>query len=796
MNEDMWLFLTVAGQFLAGAYDVFGLERYSSPMNSLVLTENSQLTADGFEKLPDQMMYPYAEPYDLQKHVSILLLAPHHAEEKALRNLSRDNPTMTDSEEAAVANLYLMEQSLRCPDTPTSGGLRRGGVMDGSSDCIQNPPLKHPAEIRAPNSPMVMNRGKASLTPQTTRPPPLVIVSIPPYTHTVTKVEKKSTKEQMKALVPWLKDKTRRAFTKKLLYKRLPVLSWLPRYSSADALGDAVAGITVGLTVIPQSLAYSNIAGLPAQYGLYGSFLGCFLYIVLGSCKDVPMGPTAIISMLTYQTTKGLDPAFAVLLCFLMGCVEVLMGLLGLGFVIDFISGPVSSGFTSAAALIIVTSQVKDVLGITSSGNTFIEMWGSLFQQVGDTRLGDTVMGSVCIIVLLLMRYMTMLKVGPKEPEQQTMMQRVINKSLWLIGTSRNAVLVIICGLVGYQLSRQGEAPFKLIGYIPPGLPAFQLPPFGFIRDSNTTVTFYEMTTSLGWGILILPLVGLLENIAICKAFSNGKPVDASQELLALGISNIGNSLVQGFPGSGSLSRSAVNNSSGVRTPMGGLYTGVLVLVALLFFTPCFYFIPKASLAAIIIAAVIFMVEVHVVIPMWKTKKSDLIPGIGTFVGCLVFPLELGILIGIGINIMFILYHVARPKIAIEKCLSPEGAEYLLLTPDRCLIFPSVDYMRNLVTKHSIKQAVPVVIDCSHIYGADFTAAKVIECLTHDFSLRKQPLFFYNLKPSVVAIFKGLQPKGFVVFQSESELDDLIKGNIKNRAESQQELSIINVGTG
>nr|CAD7606688.1 unnamed protein product [Timema genevievae] len=594
---------------------------------------------------------------------------------------------------------------------------------------------------------------------------------------------------------------------------------------------------------------------------------------------------------------------------------RLLMGLPGLGFVIDFISGPVSSGFTSAAALIIVTSQVKDVLGITSSGNTFIEMWGSLFQQVGDTRLGDTVMGSVCIVVLLLMRvsllaisqlsdpewskdllvrsaslsglrmedadglfllhqYMTMLKVGPKEPEQQTMMQRIINKSLWLIGTSRNAFLVIICGLVGYQLSQQGEAPFKLIGglggllmntwghisfirawlwdiwgtplglspivpldrridgglhnlpevvfdtsaclvllvtyqdmstvilrhrfgsYIPPGLPAFQLPPFGFTRDSNTTVTFYEMTTSLGWGILILPLVGLLENIAICKAFSNGKPVDASQELLALGISNIGNSLVQGFPGSGSLSRSAVNNSSGVRTPMGGLYTGVLVLVALLFFTPCFYFIPKASLAAIIIAAVIFMVEVHVVIPMWKTKKSDLIPGIGTFIGCLVFPLELGILIGIGINIMFILYHVARPKIAIEKCLSPEGVEYLLLTPDRCLIFPSVDYMRNLVTKHSIKQAVPVVIDCSHIYGADFTAAKVIECLTHDFSLRKQPLFFYNLKPSVVAIFKGLQPKGFVVFQSESELDDLIKGNIKNQAESQQELSIINVGTG
>jgi len=292
------------------------------------------------------------------------------------------------------------------------------------------------------------------------------------------------------------------------------------------------------------------------------------------------------------------------------------------------------------------------------------------------------------------------------------------------------------------------------------------------------------MASDLSTGFIILPLVAMLENIAVCKAFSKGKPVDATQELLAIGICNIGNSFVQGFPGTGALARSAVNNSSGVRTTLGGLYTGVLVILALLFLTDLFFYIPKAALAAIIIAAVIFMIEYHVVVPIWKTKT------------CLVLPLQYGILVGIGLNVLFILYHAARPKISIENQVTPEGVEYLLLTPDRCLIFPSVDYVRNLVTKNSIKQAIPVVIDCSHIYGADFTAAKVVECITQDFSIRKQPLFFYNLKRSVVAVFSGLQPKDFVVYYSEDELDNLIRAHRKLNEENQirNDISIVTTG--
>ncbi|KAL1495018.1 hypothetical protein ABEB36_010508 [Hypothenemus hampei] len=592
---------------------------------------------------------------------------------------------------------------------------------------------------------------------------------------------------KVKAVLSLAKKKAAGIWTKKTLYKRLPILRWLPNYNADCAIGDLLAGITVGLTVIPQALAYANIAGLPPQYGLYGSFVGCLVYIFLGSCKDVPVGPTAVASLLTFQALNGNGVEHAILLCFLTGIVQILMGLFGLGFLIDFVSGPVSSGFTSAAALIIVTSQVKDLFGIHASGNTFVDTWRSIFNDIYHIKMWDSILGVSCIIILLLLRLVAQINIG--RTGDPTKAQQIINKSLWVFGTSRNAILVIVCGVIGYIFCQHGEPPFILIGPVPQGLPNVQLPPFSFSKDHNgtaTVVSFTQMISNLGSGIIVLPLVGILEDISICKAFANGKPIDPTQELLAIGISNMANAFVQSFPGSGSLSRSAVNNASGVKTPLGGLYTGVLVILALMFFTPYFYYIPKATLAAVIIAAVVFMVEVKVVKPMWRSKKSDFFLAIATFVSCLVLPLEQGILVGIGINLIYILYHAARPKISVEKLMSRGGTEYLLLTPDRCLIFPSTDYVRNLVTKHSIRQGIPVVIDCSHIYGADYTAATVIESLTSDFASRDQPLLFYNLKPSVSSVFEGLSPKDFVVFYNHEEVDELLKNRscIKKQMES------------
>ncbi|GJQ81889.1 hypothetical protein Trydic_g9913 [Trypoxylus dichotomus] len=596
-------------------------------------------------------------------------------------------------------------------------------------------------------------------------------------------------KTSIKNFGPWLKEKSRKIFTKKTLYKRIPITNWLPKYNWTWALGDLVAGITVGLTVIPQALAFSSVAGFPAQYGLYGSFLGCFVYIIFGSCKDVPIGPTAIASLLIYQATSATGEYalyHAILLTFLAGTVELAMGLFGLGFIIDFVSGPVSSGFTSAVALIVFTSQIKDILGIVVKGKTFVEMWISIFENIHATSLWDSIMGCVCIVVLLLMAKLASIKLGSKksiligkekvpiEDEIPKTSHKIVSKTLWMVSTARNATLVIVCGFIGKAVYEEGKIPpFKMIGYVPKGLPEVKFPPFSY-ETVNGTVGFGEMVSNLGTSIAVIPLIALLENMALCKAFANGKPVDATQELIATGLANIANSFLQAYPGNGGLARGAVNNKSGVRTPLGGLYTGILVILSLLFFTPYFFYIPKATLAAVIIAAVISMVEFKVIKPMWRTKRSDLIPGMGTLIACLVFPLEYGIIIGVGLNLLFILYHAARPKILLERLKSRNAIEYLMLTPDRCLIFPSVEYVRNLVNKHSIRQGIPVVIDCSHIYGADFTAAQVVETLTEDFAARNQPLIFYNLKASVCAVFEGLSPKEFVVAYTQEQLEDLL----------------------
>ncbi|CAG9584981.1 unnamed protein product [Danaus chrysippus] len=567
----------------------------------------------------------------------------------------------------------------------------------------------------------------------------------------------------------------RRRFNKKTLNKRFPITGWLPQYNAEEAIGDVIAGITVGLTVIPQSLAYSNIAGLPPQYGLYGSFLGCFVYIVLGGCRAVPAGPTAIASLLTWQVAGGVVEK-AILLNLLTGLVELMMGVLGLGFLINFVSGPVSSGFTSAVALMIATSQVKDMFAISVTGTTFLQQWISVFQNIHNASLWDPVLGFICIALLLSMRKIGMIKLGAKNPEGPSTRQKVLTRCMWLLGTCRNAIVVVASGALGFWfVNQQGSSPVRLMGAIPSGVPTPQAPPMSYVRADNTTADFLEMVSELGSGLLVIPIIVLLEDIAICKAFSDGRTIDATQEMIALGVANIANSFMQAYPGGGSLARSVVSNGSGVRTTFNGLYTGVMVILALQFFTQYFEFIPKAALAAVIISAILFMVEYDVIKPMWRAKKLDLIPGVGTFILCLTLPIELGILTGVVVNIIFILYHAARPKFSVEMLKTEQGVEYLMITPDRCLMFPSVDYVRRLVTKCAASSSVPVVIECTHIYSADYTAAKSIEQLTGDFHARQQPLYFYNVKPSVCSIFEAVtKPEHFVVFYEDDELDRLL----------------------
>ncbi|XP_044759831.1 sodium-independent sulfate anion transporter-like [Coccinella septempunctata] len=578
-----------------------------------------------------------------------------------------------------------------------------------------------------------------------------------------------------------LLDKVKKGCTRKVLYKRIPILSWLPSYNLDYAICDLVAGVTVGLTVIPQAIAYANIAGLPPQIGLYSSFLGCFFYTIFGSCKDSAVGPTAISALLTRENIHGLGPAGATIFCFLNGCVVFLMGVFQCGFLIDFVSGPVSVGFTSAAAIIIATTQMKDILGLPYPGGDFVIIWEQIIQHISETRFNDAALGIGTILVLLLLRSIKNIRFGSGDDEKEPV-KAFLNKSLWLISTARNIIVVCVTAAIAYLFEIHGSQPFRLTGYVKPGLPDI-VPPEFEINMGNTTRSFMEVTSTIGTGLLVIPLLCILENVALAKVFADGKAIDATQEMFALGICNIASSFVQSMPVSGALSRGAVNNASGVRTTCGGIYTAIIVMLSLKFLTPCFSYIPKASLAGIIVAAVVFMVEIQVVKPMWRTKKTDLIPATATFLGCLLLRLEVGIILGIAINIMFLLYQSARPSVRVEKSTTPSGCDYLLITPDRSLAFPSVEYVRNTVSKAGIKQgssSIPVVVDARHIQAADYTAANGIKSLIDDFYQRNQAIIFFNLKPRVSSIFQGVGPKQFIHCNTYQELNQLLQKHCKD----------------
>ncbi|XP_074870272.1 sodium-independent sulfate anion transporter isoform X2 [Carettochelys insculpta] len=403
-----------------------------------------------------------------------------------------------------------------------------------------------------------------------------------------------------------------------VVQRRLPVLRWLPQYSLQWLQLDLLAGVTVGLTVVPQALAYAEVAGLPVQYGLYSSFVGCFIYCLLGTSKDVTLGPTAIMSLLVSSYAFH-DPAYAILLTFLSGCIQLAMGLLHLDFLLDFISCPVIRGFTSAASVTISFNQVKNILGLHNVPRQFFLQVYHTFQRIGETRAGDAVLGMLCLAVLMGLRAMQ----GhlPRSHWVEPMSVRISRGIIWAVATARNALVVLFASLVAYSFQVSGSQPFTLTGETPQGLPPFQPPPFSK-AEGNSTVSFSEMVQDLGAGLAVVPLIGLLESIAIAKAFAsrNNYRVDANQELLAMGLTNLLGSFVSSYPVTGSFGRTAVNAQTGVCTPAGGLITGTLVLLSLAYLTSLFYYIPKAALAAVIICAVAPVFDARVFRTLWQVK--------------------------------------------------------------------------------------------------------------------------------------------------------------------------------
>ncbi|XP_040505776.1 sodium-independent sulfate anion transporter isoform X5 [Gallus gallus] len=375
--------------------------------------------------------------------------------------------------------------------------------------------------------------------------------------------------------------------------RRLPVLGWLPRYSLSCLRLDLTAGVTVGLTVVPQALAYAEVAGLPVQYGLYSSFVGCFVYCLLGTAKDVTLGPTAIMSLLVSSYAFH-DPAYAVLLAFLSGCIQLAMGLLHLGFLLDFVSCPVIKGFTSAASITIGFNQVKNILGLQGIPRQFFLQVYETLRRIGEARIlpvpkahprgcafvtspppvfddpraslrgsspatshcraGDAILGLSCLAALAGLRAMKS-RLHPTASTEPL----AARASVLLVrscATARNALVVLAAGLVAYSFQLSGSQPLTLTGSVPCGLPPFRPPPFSKAVP-NGTVPFGRMVQDMGAGLAVVPLVGVLETVAIAKAFAsqNDYRIDANQELLAMGTANILGSFFSSYPITGSFGR-------------------------------------------------------------------------------------------------------------------------------------------------------------------------------------------------------------------------------------------------
>ena len=548
--------------------------------------------------------------------------------------------------------------------------------------------------------------------------------------------------EEKKSLSEQVKDK---------IYERIHILNWITKYRKKDAIGDAIAGITVGLTLMPQSIAYASLAGLSPQFGLYSAFLGGYLYVIFGTVKEVSIGPTAVMSLLTYEFTHGLRIEYMALLTFLAGCIELLMGLLNLGFLIDFISTPVTSGFTSAYSVIIIASQIKSLLGLRKfKTKGFVDNITKLTQHVHETRLWDTLLGVACIALLLTLRKVKDIPVGSTNGKHLTNRQKKIKKTLWFISISRNAVTVLLSGLIAYWFESYGMNPFVLSGKVEKGLPTFDLPSFS-LQEGNSTITFTDMCSELGVSILIIPVVAVLANVAIAKAFSTGASINATQEMITLGLCNMFGSCVHSLPTCGAFTRSAVSNASGVRTPMMSIYSATLIVLALNLLTPCFYYIPRATLAAVLISAVFFMIDWEIIKPAWRANKKDLFLVVVTFVSCLTLDVEVGLLIGIVTNACFLIYMWARPAINITSNKTPCGTEYLMVTPDFGLLYPATEYFSSIVRTAGLNSA--VIINCENFKAMDYTTAKIFNVLHQTFIKKQQSIILYKVKPEIAVVF-------------------------------------------
>jgi len=414
----------------------------------------------------------------------------------------------------------------------------------------------------------------------------------------------------------------------------LPVVETVRSYDGSTLKGDLNAGITVGIMLIPQGMAYAILAGLPPVYGLYASIVPLLIYALFGTSRQLAVGPVAMVSLLVIAGVGEIAEVgsdrfiqLAVLTALGVGLVQFLMGLFRMGFLVNFLSHPVLSGFTSAAAIIIGASQIKNLLGVDLPRTNYVhEILIGLAGKLSQIDLMTAVIGIGSIFTIMMIRK-------------------------WK-KTFPSALVVVILGTLLTYLFGLNQAGVSIVGEVPEGLPSFDA---GFVNFSDMQLLIPI--------VLVISLVSYMESIAVAKAIANkhGYKVDANKELVGLGLANIGGSFFQSFPTTGGFSRTAVNDQSGANTTLAAIVSAGIIGLTVLFLTPLFYYLPSAVLAAIIMVAVAGLFDYQEMLNLFKTDKKDLAMLLITFVATLALGIEEGIGIGVLISLALVIYSSSKP---------------------------------------------------------------------------------------------------------------------------------------
>jgi len=566
----------------------------------------------------------------------------------------------------------------------------------------------------------------------------------------------------------------------------LPMLEWARPYDRDTLVSDLVAALIVTIMLIPQSLAYASLAGLPPEVGLYASIVPLLMYAMLGSSRVLAVGPVAVVSLMT-ATAIGEHAAVgsphywsvAITLAFLSGAMLLVMGLLRMGFLANFLSHPVISGFITASALLIAAGQFKVILGIKAEGHNFFELVWSVIQQLGHIHPITAGMGMTTVAFLFWARR------GLKPLLQSwglpVRLADVLAKAGPVAGI---AVTAAITWFFEWHL-----AGVKIVGYVPAGLPPLTWPQWDMTLWRELTVP-----------ALLISVVGFVESVSVGQtlAAKRRQRIVPDRELVALGASNLGASFTGGFPVTGGFARSVVNFDAGAQTPAAGVFTAVGILVAALLLTPALYFVPQATLSATIVVAVLSLVDMSILRSTWAYSRSDFAAVVATLLVTLAIGVEEGLVAGVALSLLLYLFKTSRPHIA-EVGLVP-GTEHFRnvlrhpvkvnphlasLRVDESLYFANARVLEDRVNALVAErlQLQHLVLQCSAINDIDASALDSLEAINQRLADSGVRLHLSEVKGPVMdrlqatAFLSNLSGKIYLShFQAVSELTpDIVK---------------------